>query len=72
MQITLINCRTKLQVQGIDLITGNGVDTLCMRLQEIVPCQSWGYSFQNDSLTIEASDGTAIPDMSAYGEVVVE
>lgn len=73
MQITLINCLAKLQAQGIDPYTGSGVDTLCMRLQEIVLCHSWGYGFADDMLTIDAPDGTPIPSgLSAYGDVVTQ
>lgn len=66
MQIKLINVAAK----GIVLVIGAEVDNLRTRLQAVVPLQSWGYSFAEDTLTIEVTDGTAIPDLSQFGEVV--
>lgn len=72
MQIELINVHPNLITKGIDLLTGAGVDLLCMEFQMILPCQSWNYDFSHDKLTIQVPDGTVIPSsLSEYGEVVL-
>lgn len=71
MQITLINCLAKLQALGINMNSGNGVDALCSQLLSDMPdMQSFGYGFAEDTLTIEVPNGTSIPDLSSYGQVV--
>lgn len=70
MTIKLINCKPKLEAMGIYMEqTGSG-DLLYQRLSEKVLVLAWEYNFQEDMLIVEVEEGTVIPDMSEFGELV--
>lgn len=69
MFIKLINCNSKLLAQGIDLSKSENV-ALNNSLITMMPVIQWNYMFDTDSLLIEVQDGTTIPDLSSFGEVV--
>lgn len=71
MVITLINCMAKLQPQSL-IPSGSGIVSLENSLQSILPLTGWMYSFTDDMMEINVSDGTTVPSsLSNYGDVVV-
>jgi hypothetical protein len=73
MIIRLINVKNKLIPSGIILENGDN-DRLTERLLSSIPSVplSWNYTNDNDTLRLDVPDGTAVPDLSAFGEVVVD
>jgi hypothetical protein len=70
--ITLINCKAKLEVMGIYMEqTGSGA-ILGEKLSERLVWTWWGYYFEDERLEIGIEDGTEIPNMSDFGELVTD
>jgi hypothetical protein len=71
MQITLGNCNVKLLVLGIDM---NAIGSGALFTDQLTPIlpnyESWEYDFEFDQLKIWVPDGTEIPDLSKFGEVL--
>ena len=70
MTITLINCKVKLEAIGIFMEQIGAGELLGEKLSGKIVWLSWGYNFPNDTLTIEVEEGTEIPDLSEFGELV--
>jgi hypothetical protein len=70
MMITLINCKPYLEALGIYMEqTGSG-ELLSEKLSEKIAWLSWEYNFRDYTLYISVEEGTVIPDLSEFGEVV--
>lgn len=68
--ITLINCRQKLEALGIYMEQSGSGELFGEKLSEKLVWMSWEYNSQSDTLTISVEEGTEIPDLSEFGEVV--
>lgn len=72
IDITLINCKQKLEAMGVFMeLIGSGAifsDILTRK----IPYLSWEYDFALDKILIWVDDGMSIPDLSEFGEVVLD
>lgn len=67
MLITLVNCKSQLQSQGINLTDNNQMG---QKITPLLSWQSWDYNFDKDEMSITVQDSTIIPDLSSIGTVV--
>lgn len=71
--ITLINCKLKLEALGIYMEQiGSGALFEQELVKKIPNYISWEYDFAKDRIIIWVEEGTEIPDMSDFGELVVD
>lgn len=70
MRITLINCSPKLAVDGIYMEQVGAFDKLYNEMIQRLPLVGLEYDFLSDSILIDADEGTIIPDLSNFGEVL--
>jgi hypothetical protein len=69
--ITLINCKLKLEALGIYMERiGSGALFEQELVKKIPNYVSWEYDFAQDQIKIWVEDGTEIPDLSEFGEVL--
>jgi hypothetical protein len=60
----------KLEAMGIYMEQPNSGNLLGEKLSEKIVWYSWDYNFPEDRLAISVEDGTEIPDLSEFGELV--
>lgn len=72
MQITLINCKAKLEALGIHMGQVGAWDKLRDTLSTKVPILSAEYSHADQTIVIWVDDATVVPDMSDLGELVTD
>lgn len=71
MDITLINCNSKLLILGIDMNAIGSFDKLWLEISNRLPFNGLEYDFPPiDQIIINVDDGTTIPDLSDFGEVL--
>lgn len=69
--IILINCKSYLLAIGIDMELRGSGELFTEKLTEKLPdYQGWEYNFSEEKLIIWINEGTEIPDMSEFGELV--
>jgi hypothetical protein len=71
MMVRLTDCAANFTSMGIDVDAKGGWDTLRDRLNSMVPLVSSMYDSITDILAIEVEDGAVLPDLSAFGTVIV-
>lgn len=71
--IALINCKLKLEALGIYMEQiGSGALFEQELIKKIPNYISWEYDFAKDQIKIWVEEGTEIPDMSDFGELVMD
>lgn len=70
--ITLINCKLKLEALGIFMEQRGSGALFEEKLIEKLIYLSWEYDFAQDQIKIWVEEGTIIPDLSEFGEVVAD
>lgn len=62
MEITLVNCKSKLLVKGIDITSNDWQTALTTQLQGYLSSfYGWGYNYETDTLKIDLSGLVSIP-----------
>lgn len=69
--IILVNCKSKLEALGINMEAIGSGEILSNSLINKLPFVTWDYSFMDDKMTIYVEDAVFIPDLSEFGEVVI-
>lgn len=73
MRITLINCDVKLKAMGIDMQAIGSFDALQVQLSTRLSYTGLEYNFPPmDCVYIDVEDGTEVPYLSDFGEVVTD
>lgn len=70
--ITLINCKSKLEELGIFMERIGSGAVFEEKLVQKLTYLSWEYDFAQDKIIIWVEEGMEIPDLSEFGEVVVD
>lgn len=68
--IILINCKLKLEALGIFMEQRGSGALFEQELVKKLTYLSWEYDFMQDQIKIWVEEGTGIPDLSEFGEVV--
>jgi hypothetical protein len=73
MRIKLINCDVKLKAMGINMEDIGAYDRLCTELSTRLSYLCVEYDFPPlDYILIDVEEGTEIPDLSDFGELMEE
>jgi hypothetical protein len=68
--ITIVNCKSYLEALGIYMEQTGAGELLAERLSAKLTYLSWEYYFRQEMLIIYVEEGTEIPDLSEFGEVL--
>lgn len=72
MIISLKNCYNNFLKMSIDINEIGAGEKLTEAISSKVDFLSWEYKYHDDILTITTDENTVIPDMSEFGEVIID